>query len=79
MFFFCIFSTTFILGDRVRFNNQLNSTDKRYTYFVPSDVAWTNAEIKSPSAYKKLFMAEFSYHVSERFIFYFFLLQKNEN
>ncbi|XP_046393705.1 fasciclin-1 isoform X3 [Ischnura elegans] len=56
---------TFHLGQQERFNEQLNDTRKRFTYFVPRDSAWEKAEIHSPSAHKKLFMKEFSYHVKQ--------------
>ncbi|XP_071443491.1 fasciclin-1 isoform X2 [Hetaerina americana] len=56
---------TFNLGQQERFNEQLNDTRKRFTYFVPRDSAWDKAEILSPSAHKKLFMKEFSYHVKQ--------------
>lgn len=52
------------LGTRNRFNEQLNSTTARYTYFVPRDKAWRSLENEFPSVYKKLFMDAFSYHVS---------------
>lgn len=52
------------LGTRNRFNEQLNTTTARYTYFVPRDYAWRSLENEFPSVYKKLFMPEFSYHVS---------------
>lgn len=57
-------SNTLWLGTRNRFNDQLNSSSARFTYFVPSDAAWRSLENEMPSAYKKLFMPEFTYHVS---------------
>jgi uncharacterized surface protein with fasciclin (FAS1) repeats len=55
---------TFFLGQNQRFNDQLNDTHKRFTYFVPRDSAWDKAELNYPSAHKKLFMRDFQYHVS---------------
>lgn len=57
------FSDSLWLGTRNKFNEQLNSTTSRFTYFVPRDKAWKNLEIEYPSMYKKLFMPDFSYHV----------------
>lgn len=57
-------SNTLWLGTRNRFNDQLNSSSARFTYFVPSDAGWRSLENEMPSAYKKLFMPEFTYHVS---------------
>lgn len=58
------FSSTYFLGQRRNFNDQLNDTTKRFTYFAPYDKAWAQAATSYPSAVKKLFMPEFSYHVS---------------
>lgn len=57
-------STTYYLGQRREFNNQLNETKKWFTYFAPRDYAWNVAEVTYPSTLKKLFMPGFSYHVS---------------
>lgn len=54
---------TYNLG-KMRFNQQLNDTTKKFTYFVPRDKAWNDARVALPSAVKKLFMSEFNYHVS---------------
>jgi hypothetical protein len=62
------FSDSLWLGTRNKFNEQLNDTKVRFTYFVPRDKAWKNLETEFPSTYKKLFMNEFSYHVSIRII-----------
>lgn len=59
------FSSTYVLGQQRGFNNQLNDTTKRFTYFVPHDYAWRDAANNYPSTTKKLFMTEFSYHVSK--------------
>lgn len=61
-------SSTYFLGQRRGFNDQLNDTTKRFTYFVPYDYAWNVAMTRYPSTYKKLFMPEFSYHVSNNVI-----------
>ncbi|XP_025602312.2 fasciclin-1 isoform X3 [Athalia rosae] len=58
-------NSTYFLGQRTGFNNQLNDTRKRFTYFVPRDSAWQAAEIQYPSTYKKLFMPEFAYHAEQ--------------
>ncbi|CAO1432098.1 unnamed protein product [Diamesa tonsa] len=50
------------LGTRNKFNEQLNATTARFTYFVPRDKAWKSLENEYPSIYKKLFMPDFSYH-----------------
>ncbi|CAH1730246.1 unnamed protein product [Chironomus riparius] len=55
---------TLWLGTRNRFNDQLNATSARYTYFVPRDKAWRSLENEFPSVYKKLFMPDFSYHAN---------------
>lgn len=65
--FFC-YSDTYFLGQRQKFNNRLNDTTRRYTYFVPRNRAWRKLELSMPSTIKKLFMPDFSYHVS--FLFY---------
>lgn len=58
------FSDTYYLGKSDRFNDQLADRNKKFTYFVPRDKAWRDLEILYPSTHKKLFMREFSYHVS---------------
>lgn len=57
-------SSTYFLGQRQGFNDQLNDTSTRFTYFAPRDYAWHVAAISYPSTSKKIFMPEFSYHVS---------------
>jgi len=54
-----------LLGQRRGFNDQLNDTSKRFTYFAPIDYAWKDAANNYPSTTKKLFMPEYSYHVSK--------------
>ncbi|CAG2065848.1 unnamed protein product, partial [Timema podura] len=56
-------NNTNFLGQQGGFNNELGDMNKRFTYFVPRDYAWKKAEIHFPSAHKKLFMKEYSYHV----------------
>ncbi|XP_025156872.1 fasciclin-1 isoform X3 [Harpegnathos saltator] len=58
-------NTTYVLGQRRGFNDQLNDTTKRFTYFVPRDYAWTSAAEAYPSTCKKLFMPEYSYHTKQ--------------
>ncbi|KAK9880989.1 hypothetical protein WA026_014336 [Henosepilachna vigintioctopunctata] len=57
-------NTTFQLGLRRGFNNILNDTSKKYTYFVPRDKAWTDARIRMPSTVKVLFMPEYAYYAN---------------
>ncbi|XP_032671856.1 fasciclin-1 isoform X2 [Odontomachus brunneus] len=58
-------NTTYVLGQRRGFNDQLNDTTKRFTYFVPHDYAWSLASDRYPSTCKKLFMPEYSYHTKQ--------------
>ncbi|KYN17523.1 Fasciclin-1 [Trachymyrmex cornetzi] len=58
-------NSTYLLGQRRGFNDQLNDTKKRFTYFAPYDYAWKDAANNYPSTTKKLFMPEFSYHRSQ--------------
>jgi hypothetical protein len=46
---------------------------QKFTMLVPSDEAWELIHRTMGSAFKKLFMGEYSYNVSENeFYFYFF-------
>ncbi|XP_076656486.1 fasciclin 1 Fas1 domain-containing isoform X2 [Halictus rubicundus] len=58
-------NVTYILGQRRDFNDQLNDTTKRFTYFAPRDYAWNVAEVSYPSTMKKLFMPDFTYHTKQ--------------
>ncbi|XP_017877413.1 fasciclin-1 isoform X3 [Ceratina calcarata] len=58
-------NSTYFLGQRHSFNDQLNDTTKRFTYFAPRDYAWNAAAISYPSTSKKIFMPEFSYHTKQ--------------
>ncbi|XP_076173482.1 fasciclin 1 Fas1 domain-containing isoform X3 [Ptiloglossa arizonensis] len=58
-------NSTYFLGQRRGFNDQLNDMTKRFTYFAPRDNAWSVAAISYPSTSKKLFMPEFSYHTKQ--------------
>ncbi|XP_050456093.1 fasciclin-1 isoform X2 [Cataglyphis hispanica] len=58
-------NSTYFLGQRHNFNDQLNDTTKRFTYFAPHDDAWVRAAINFPSTVKKLFMPEFSYYTKQ--------------
>lgn len=73
-FSFHYISDTLWLGTRNRFNDQLNGTTARYTYFVPRDKAWKSLENEFPSVYKKLFMPDFSYHVSVPSLTFIFMI-----
>lgn len=58
-------NSTYFLGERRGFNEQLKEESKRFTYFAPRDYAWNVAAISYPSTSKKLFMPEFSYHTKQ--------------
>lgn len=58
-------NSTYLLGQRHGFNDQLNDTTKRFTYFAPLDYAWKEAANNYPSTTKKLFMPEYSYHTKQ--------------
>ncbi|KAG7211300.1 hypothetical protein KM043_010598 [Ampulex compressa] len=58
-------NSTYFLGQRRGFNDQLNDTTKRFTYFAPRDYAWNVAAINYPSTCKKLFMPDFSYYTKQ--------------
>ncbi|XP_046142475.1 fasciclin-1 isoform X3 [Osmia bicornis bicornis] len=58
-------NTTYFLGQRRDFNDQLNDTTKRFTYFAPRNDAWKSAAISYPSTTKKIFMNDFSYHTKQ--------------
>ncbi|XP_070142440.1 fasciclin-1 isoform X5 [Drosophila kikkawai] len=55
-------SDTYKMGQFSHFNDQLNNTQRRFTYFVPRDKGWQKTELDYPSAHKKLFMQDFAYH-----------------
>ncbi|CAG9823260.1 unnamed protein product [Phaedon cochleariae] len=57
-------AATYTLGTLQGFNNQLNNTNKKFTYFVPRDKAWFDAKVALPSAIKKIFMKEYAYHAT---------------
>ncbi|XP_011502138.1 PREDICTED: fasciclin-1 [Ceratosolen solmsi marchali] len=58
-------NSTYHLGMRHNFNDQLNDGKNRYTFFAPQDRAWQNLHIMQPSVYKKMFMPEFAYHTKQ--------------
>ncbi|XP_026298428.1 fasciclin-1 isoform X1 [Apis mellifera] len=58
-------NSTYFLGQRQGFNDQLNDTSTRFTYFAPRDYAWKVAAVSYPSTSKKIFMPEFSYHTKQ--------------
>ncbi|XP_037921573.1 fasciclin-1 isoform X4 [Hermetia illucens] len=55
-------NATYLLGEAAGFNEQLNDTTKRFTYFVARDKAWKKTETEFPSTHKKLFMRDYVYH-----------------
>ncbi|XP_034949824.1 fasciclin-1 isoform X2 [Chelonus insularis] len=58
-------NATYYLGKLPGFNQQLNDTTKRFTYFVPRNSAWEKVKTQIPSAYKKIFMPEYSYYANQ--------------
>ncbi|XP_066589755.1 fasciclin-1 isoform X2 [Prorops nasuta] len=58
-------NSTYFLGQRRSFNNQLKDPTKRFTYFAPRDYAWSRAHVTNPSTTKKIFMEDFSYHTKQ--------------
>ncbi|XP_037515979.1 fasciclin-1 [Rhipicephalus sanguineus] len=44
---------------------RLKNTDKRYTFFAPSDNAWHDIKLEFPSEYKQLSMDQFGYHAEK--------------
>ncbi|XP_060523443.1 fasciclin-1 isoform X3 [Cylas formicarius] len=57
-------SDSYKLGAMEGFNNQLGDLNKKFTYFVPSNRAWKEAQVVMPSAIKKLFMRDYAYHAT---------------
>ncbi|KAI8122940.1 Fasciclin-1 [Lucilia cuprina] len=55
-------SDSYKLGQFSTFNEQLNNTQRRYTYFVTRDKGWQKIGLDFPSVHKKLFMKDFAYH-----------------
>ncbi|XP_073819047.1 fasciclin 1 Fas1 domain-containing isoform X17 [Musca autumnalis] len=55
-------SDTYRMGQFSSFNEQLNNTNRHFTYFVPRDKGWQKIELDHPSVHKKLFMRDFAYH-----------------
>lgn len=59
------------LTDTLRFSQhkgwveRLRSTDRRYTFFAPSDKAWQDVKMEFPSEYKQLSMDKYSYHAEK--------------
>ncbi|XP_045125590.1 fasciclin-1-like isoform X4 [Portunus trituberculatus] len=58
-----ILSATFNLSQQEGWNEKLKNRDERFTLFVPTNDAWADIRRTMPSAYKKLFMGLFAYHV----------------
>ncbi|XP_050740112.1 fasciclin-1-like isoform X1 [Eriocheir sinensis] len=56
-------SLTFQLSEQEGWNERLKNRNELFTFFVPSNAAWEEIHRTIPSAYKKLFMGSFSYHV----------------
>ncbi|XP_065580845.1 fasciclin-1-like isoform X1 [Artemia franciscana] len=49
------------LGSQSGFNLRLGDTNRKYTYFVPSNDAWLKIQRNHASTHKKLFMGGFGY------------------
>ncbi|KAK8394216.1 hypothetical protein O3P69_006417 [Scylla paramamosain] len=58
-----ILSATFNLSQQEGWNEKLKNRDEQFTLFVPTNDAWAEIRRTMPSAYKKLFMGSFAYHV----------------
>lgn len=56
-------SATYNLSTQEGWNERLNERKEKFTLFVPSNDAWDLIHRTLPSAFKKLFMGEFPYHV----------------
>ncbi|CAL4059847.1 unnamed protein product, partial [Meganyctiphanes norvegica] len=56
-------SDTWTLSQQDEWNARLDLKNEKYTFFAPSNDAWDFIKREMPSAHKKLFMGEFSYHV----------------
>ena len=54
-------SSVYILGNQNHFNHMFNNTDEKFTYIVPSNLAWEEVNKQFASAYKILFMGAFAY------------------
>lgn len=58
-------NNTYHLGQKKGFNEMLDNPNKKFTYFVPRDLAWRKLELRYPSTHKKFFMKDFGYHVRQ--------------
>uniref|UniRef100_A0ABD2VU11 FAS1 domain-containing protein n=1 Tax=Trichogramma kaykai TaxID=54128 RepID=A0ABD2VU11_9HYME len=58
-------NSTYHLGMRHDFNSLLGNEKERYTFFAPQDRAWQHLQVMQPSLHKKMFMADFAYHVRQ--------------
>merc|ERR1711936_282629 len=54
-------SSVFSLGNQNHFNNMFNNTEEKFTYIVPSNLAWDEVNQQYTSGYKILFMGAFAY------------------
>lgn len=54
-------SSVHSLGNQNHFNHMFNNTDEKFTYVVPSNLAWDDINKQFTSAYKILFMGAFAY------------------
>lgn len=58
-----ILSATFNLSQQEGWNEKLKNRNEEFTLFVPTNDAWQDIRKTMPSAFKKLFMGKFAYHV----------------
>ena len=64
-------SSVFSLGNQNHFNHMFNNSDEKFTYIVPSNLAWDEVNKQFTSAYKILFMGAFAYQVHNEVDWYF--------
>ncbi|GIY72906.1 fasciclin-1 [Caerostris extrusa] len=58
-----IIRITYELGEQDKWGSTLNSSQKRFTFFVPGNDAWAQMRIEMPTEFKQLTMGMFPYHV----------------
>lgn len=56
-------SITYGMSELDQWSHKLNSNEKRFTFFVPSNDAWEQLKIDMPTEFKQLTMGTFPYHV----------------
>ena len=58
-------SSVHSLGNQNHFNHMFNKSNEKFTYIVPSDMAWDEINQQFASVHKILFMGSFAYQVSK--------------